>query len=1103
MRDDSFYFGDWKVSPASNCLNRGEQQVALEPRVMEVLTALCKQAGQVLSADDLLQQCWGDSPVGDNPVHKAIAVLRRALGDQATNSIYIETIRKRGYRTIAPVTEAHGAGLGSAGGNWQGGSPYLGLQAFSASHAAVFFGRSAAIERLQHCVHKQVAAGRAQVLILGASGSGKTSLVQAGLLPALARAGNGDSVQAISSTSIDLGDLGEQDLLSALGGTMLDWEIAGQPIFPGSSASSIGLNLQHTPAALDAEMRRALAAHPHARLALFIDRLEAIFTTPHIDDAQRTLLLQALDHLARGPYAVVILACRNDFYPQITDQPLLMAGKEQGAHFDLRPPSQAEIAQIIRLPAQAAQLTFGSGPVSHARLDDLLCDGAAHSPDALPLLQYTLQELYRQRSDSGELSVAAFQQLGGLDGAIGRRAEEVIAGLGEAERASLPAILALLVTVAADEEAITSHRAPWSALGSDAERRLVQALVEQRLFVSQLMGEQPGFGVAHEALLRRWPRVTDWIATHRQALRLRSRLLTQAQRWQRESRSGDLLLPRGKQLGEAQELLDNRSVPLTDEVRALIHASQRRSRRAGHLRNGALASLFLLGILAGLLGLRASKAEGIAQQRRAESEELMSYMVGDFADKLRPLGRLDLLDGVSNKALQYLRADPAGNLSTTARLQHAKALQVIAEVARARGDPKSANEALATADALLQASLVTEPRNAELLKNLGAVAFWRGQIQLDKGQFEQTEVFFKQYRDYSERMSTLDPNDVDAWVELSYARNSLGSLAFKRGDEVGAVVEFQASIALKTQALLRRPDDRTLRANLADSLSWLARAKQSAGDLQGAVKLYEQQSKEVEMLRGSMKTDALWTYRLAIATHYKATVLRDLGIDKDALDNYLLAARLLDDALRQEPNNHLWLRNLLYIKIQLARIALDRNQAPHALQKLEVIRSEISSLIHLDPNNSAWLLLEANAHQATSLTLWQLGRYDNAKQHIEASKQRLSALIGRNPHDLATLQIMANSLLAEAAINEAQGLADEKKRACQKAVATLNDVALRSNNVGTLDPWVRAHLCLGMAQQVARQQAWLGNIGYKQAAYLTFISTYQRSSSDVRRKEYR
>jgi DNA-binding winged helix-turn-helix (wHTH) protein len=111
MKNDIFQFGKWQVSPRTNAIWDGADRRALEPRAMDVLAALCAGAGAVLSAEQLLKQCWGNVGHGENPVHKAIAQLRRALGDNAVAPAYIETIRKRGYRTLAPVVRG-GAGAG-------------------------------------------------------------------------------------------------------------------------------------------------------------------------------------------------------------------------------------------------------------------------------------------------------------------------------------------------------------------------------------------------------------------------------------------------------------------------------------------------------------------------------------------------------------------------------------------------------------------------------------------------------------------------------------------------------------------------------------------------------------------------------------------------------------------------------------------------------------------------------------------------------------------------------------------------------------------------------------------------------------------------------
>jgi DNA-binding winged helix-turn-helix (wHTH) protein len=98
-----FFLGEWQVNPTTNTLRKGELIKQLEPKAMDVLLLLCQQQGQVLSADDIATQCWGGMDIGDNPVHKAITQLRKAIGDKASTPTYIETIRKRGYHIIAKL----------------------------------------------------------------------------------------------------------------------------------------------------------------------------------------------------------------------------------------------------------------------------------------------------------------------------------------------------------------------------------------------------------------------------------------------------------------------------------------------------------------------------------------------------------------------------------------------------------------------------------------------------------------------------------------------------------------------------------------------------------------------------------------------------------------------------------------------------------------------------------------------------------------------------------------------------------------------------------------------------------------------------------------
>jgi DNA-binding winged helix-turn-helix (wHTH) protein len=100
----AFQVGEWRVHPSLNRLTRGAEEVRVEPKVMQVLEALAETPGDVITRDRLVEKVWPGVFVSDDVVHRAIRELRRAFGDETTNPAYVETIRKRGYRLIAPVT---------------------------------------------------------------------------------------------------------------------------------------------------------------------------------------------------------------------------------------------------------------------------------------------------------------------------------------------------------------------------------------------------------------------------------------------------------------------------------------------------------------------------------------------------------------------------------------------------------------------------------------------------------------------------------------------------------------------------------------------------------------------------------------------------------------------------------------------------------------------------------------------------------------------------------------------------------------------------------------------------------------------------------------
>ncbi|MEW5682239.1 MAG: winged helix-turn-helix domain-containing protein [Pseudomonadota bacterium] len=921
---NTFFLADWQVNPSDNTLRQGKQVQQLEPKAMDVLLLLCRHAGEVLSSDDIISQCWPGIATGDNPLHKALTQLRKALGDSATTPVYIETIRKRGYRVIAKVRYPLGQEQSLAGHSWQQGSPFPGLKAYDASYASVFFGRGAQIDTLLSRIAQQIKFGRDFCLLLGPSGSGKSSLINAGVMPNLMQPGGFNGVEVLSFTSLDLADVAKGQLLPSLASSLLDWELNDAPVFAGDSAASLAAQLaQPEPLLHRCKTLLGSKGQHSRRFALFVDRLEVLLSSPLFSEQERTGFVALLEQLACSGAVLVLSACRNEFYPDLVDYPSLMAGKAKGAHFDLAAPGRADLLQMIRLPALAAGLRFDIDPDSAMPLDEILVQEAASNPDALPMLQYTLQQLYLQRSSDNKLLLSVYQALGGIEGAIGKNAEQAIKGLTKAEQDCLPKVLSLLVTLREDEQSITSRSARLAQLTSNAERTLVNTMIEQRLFVSNLQQGEPSFSIAHEALLRRWPRATAWISEHFDSLSVKSRLLHLSQRWRSEQKNSAYLLAEGKPLQEALLLQQNTLFQLDSEEAEFIQASDAKARLKRWTRRATVSLLCLLTLTAMTMGVRSFQAEQQAQQKRLAAENLLGFMVGDFADKLRSIGRMDLLDGISNKALEYFTdySSDDSSLSIEARLQHGQTLEAMGEVAYSRGKTDEAVAALKAARVQLEAVLAQQPDNLELLKTLGANAFWLGQIQYDASNWQAVQPEFERYYQYSERMYELAPENLDAIMELSYATNSLGSLAMKQQQFEIARDNFEESLRLKLLAQQLQPDIVQLTADIADTRSWLASAALLQGDIFQAIAEHTKIQQQFEDVSKSIKPDPYLLEKVFSSYDILASVYSTQGLYPKAVEKALLGHELIQQALAADPGNEIWRSDLFKMKLSLMSLS--------------------------------------------------------------------------------------------------------------------------------------------------------------------------------------
>ena len=463
-------------------------------------------------------------------------------------------------------------------------APYRGLPAYEFEHAPIYFGRTWARNELRELLARRIEAGAAFVLVFGASGSGKSSLVKAGLLPDLTIPGMIGRVGLVRRAVMRPSDSGGNPL-AALAAAILSPtalpELAGLQYAEEQFAAM----LRDAPPQAALPIRQGLAEAgkaasltdaAEARLVVVIDQLEEIFTIDGLGDADRGAFVAALDTLARSGLVWVVATMRSDFFDRLETMPALAALSEEG-RFLLLPPGDAEIGQIIRQPALEAGLRFEHDPSLGINLDEIVREAAAKDRSALPLLSFLLDQLWQRRSQNGELTLAAYRELSGLEGSIGYRAEEVFQAQTADVQKELVPLLRELVTIEGGKPvsrtALLSRFAPGSPC-----RVLVDALLapEARLLVS----DSGQLRLAHEALLTHWPRAHQQIADDARDLELRGRLEQEAARWRaapKREKKGRVIV--GLPLAEARALLGRWRAELPVEISEFIAASRRAARR--------------------------------------------------------------------------------------------------------------------------------------------------------------------------------------------------------------------------------------------------------------------------------------------------------------------------------------------------------------------------------------------------------------------------------------------------------------------------------------------------------------------------------------------
>jgi WD40 repeat protein len=538
--------------------------------------------------------------------------------------------------------------------------PYPGLAPFEVDDAPWFCGRNNLIVKLLDGLDDRVY-GSIPLVVAGVSGAGKSSVLRAGLIPALQAGGltePGSAEWPVRAVRPDRHPLVQLSTCLGKLARLVSSDVSDQLMMdPVRAAMIVQQGL------LTREERRrtgiitvGTAPNPgigrpdtgQRRLILIIDQFEEVFTRCR-DEEERRVFIEALCAIASGsrdepPAGLVVIGLQMAFMQQCTAHPELQAALDRPVI--VGPMTADELQEAIVLPAERAELTVQAGLVP-LMLGDL---GAVESrvnpgqliydPGTLPLLAHALLETWNAR-DGRELTIAAYQQAGRVQGALAHTAEGLLRALNGKERLTLRRLLVYHLVAAVDFTEDARRHLSREALRKELpaeDKERADALLDRLVSARLLTEDDGGVQIAHEALLRRWPTLAGWLEEERDWRRDAQRVAEQAHEWVAEGKDASLL-PRGIALASIEGIEDKVASARAagpggpggfgEDAREFMAAARRQQARVRVRRRfriagltAAIAAVVIASVIA--LQVRAAENRKLAlAQSRADTSQLI------------------------------------------------------------------------------------------------------------------------------------------------------------------------------------------------------------------------------------------------------------------------------------------------------------------------------------------------------------------------------------------------------------------------------------------------------------------------------------------------
>ena len=608
-------------------------------------------------------------------------------------------------------------GVSSVGDALEEANPYAGLSAFQERDAARFFGRERAVEQVVARLAEQPL-----LALVGSSGAGKSSLVRAGVIPALKRGGDAWEAFVLRPGPHPLSALAELLLQASWQRTTPNTDAT-----PGSEAGStpppgdrdaLVERLRREPGLLGVQMR-ARARRRMERILLFVDQFEELVTLTAEDERAAFLacLIGAADD-ASSPLRIIV-SVRQDFLDRIAGRQAELADLLSRGTVLVGPMDPSELRDALIKPVERLGYHFESEALVSEMLDAL-----AGTSGALPLLQFTAARLWDARDHEHQvLTEASYRAFGGVSGALASHADSVLAGLSSAESRWTRLLLLRLITPERTRAIVTRGDLADLADASFAElERVLGRLIDARLVMVEGAGrDESTVELVHESLIETWPALVRWLEDEQGDAQFRARLRSAAKEWE-ASGGVEGLLWRGDAAEEATRWQKHHADAADADLGArearylgaVVKLDVRERLRRRRFMTVVIACLSAVVVVVSVLAVRASRAATRAQEQsvRADTEKTEALR---SAARARNAGRM--------AAASARRSDPTTMLTLLREIEPGQTPRGWAELARWAGDADVAQVVVAH-DGVLE-SAAWSPDGRRIVS-----ASWDGMVQV-------------------------------------------------------------------------------------------------------------------------------------------------------------------------------------------------------------------------------------------------------------------------------------------------------------------------------------------------------------------------------------